>query len=320
MSTTLRFELPLPVLGGWRYGNTGVEGVWQFTSANPGPTVMVSALLHGNELCGAWAVCDALQSGLRPRAGSLVFAFCNLDAFDCFDAAAPDASRFVDEDMNRVWGPAVHRLDAGSRERHRARQLAPFVERADLLLDLHSMHEPGAPLLLTGTLQRNVVLARQLRTPEICIVDAGHADGVRMRDHGRFGAAGAQGARSLLVECGWHGALSSRDVARDVLGRFLVLSQAVEPADVPNEWLRPDPGPQRVLEVTHRVVAQSQDLQFAGDWASGECIAEAGTVLGWDGGQAFSTPYDQCTLVMPSLRQLRPGVTVMRLARTQPAC
>jgi predicted deacylase len=175
MSTTLRFELPRPVLGGWRYGNTGVEGVWHFTSANPGPTVMVSALLHGNELCGAWAVCDALQSGLRPRAGSLVFAFCNLDAFDCFDAAAPDASRFVDEDMNRVWGPAVHRLDAGSRERHRARQLAPFVERADLLLDLHSMHEPGAPLLLTGTLQRRrargqvaagrMRLARRLEQP-----------------------------------------------------------------------------------------------------------------------------------------------------------
>jgi hypothetical protein len=31
------------------------------------------------------------------------------------------------------------------------------------------------------------------------------------------------------------------------------------------------------------------------------------------------TPYDDCVVVMPSMRQLRPGVTVVRLGRALPA-
>jgi len=48
-------------------------------------------------------------------------------------------------------------------------------------------------------------------------------------------------------------------------------------------------------------------------------VAEAGTVLGWSDDRSFVTPYPHCTIVMPSLRQLRPGVTVMRLARQSAA-
>ena len=52
----LRFDLPRPDLGDWRAGNTGTEGVWHFDSGRPGRRVMVTALVHGNELCGAWAL------------------------------------------------------------------------------------------------------------------------------------------------------------------------------------------------------------------------------------------------------------------------
>ena len=55
--TALIFELPCPDISAWRAGNTGVEGVWHFDSGLPGRHVMVSALVHGNELCGAWALC-----------------------------------------------------------------------------------------------------------------------------------------------------------------------------------------------------------------------------------------------------------------------
>jgi len=39
------------------------------------------------------------------------------------------------------------------------------------------------------------------------------------------------------------------------------------------------------------------------------------TALAYNDGEPVLTPYDDCVLVMPSLRQLRPGVTVVRLAR-----
>jgi hypothetical protein len=46
-----------------------------------------------------------------------------------------------------------------------------------------------------------------------------------------------------------------------------------------------------------------------------ETLAKAGDLIGWVDGQPIMAPYDNCTLIMPSLRQLRPGVTVVRLAK-----
>jgi len=60
------WRLPAPELGAWRAGNTDTEGVWRFDSGTPGRHVMISALVHGNELCGAWALLGLLQAGVRP--------------------------------------------------------------------------------------------------------------------------------------------------------------------------------------------------------------------------------------------------------------
>ncbi|HCQ50421.1 succinylglutamate desuccinylase/aspartoacylase family protein [Achromobacter sp. ES-001] len=310
----MQFQLPVPDLAAERAGNTDTPGVWHFDSGVPGRALMVSALVHGNELCGAWALKDLLAAGVKPRRGSLTLAFCNLDAFDRFDLAKHDASRFVTEDMNRVW--SAERLDnPTTADRQRGAALRPWVQRADWLLDLHSMHEPGAPLLLTGVLPRNIALARRLKAPQHVIVDAGHKDGVRMRDFAQFGDAARDDACALLIECGFHGELASRDVARDMVARMLVESGVVDAADVPAGWLLPDPDTQRVLEVTDAVVAPSMDVTFAQPWTGLETLAQAGSVIGWADGQPIVTPYDNCTLIMPSLRQLKPGVTVVRLAR-----
>jgi len=330
----MQFQLSAPDLSAERAGNTSTPGVWHFDSGAPGRALLVTALVHGNELCGAWALKDLLASGLRPRRGSLTLAFCNLAAFDRFDPARHDASRFVDEDLNRVWS-APRLDDAATCERRRGAALRPWVERADWLLDLHSMHEPGAPLLLTGVLPRNIALARRLGAPRHVIVDAGHKDGVRMRDYGRFGDPAQADARALLIECGFHGDPATRLVARDMVARMLAESAVVDAADLPAGWLLPgaqsnkgnkvsdtcrdtscdDAGLQRVLEVTDAVVAPSMNLRFAQPWQGLETLARAGSLIGWADDAPIVTPYDNCTLVMPSLRQLKPGVTVVRLAR-----
>ena len=314
---TLDFRLPAPDLGAWRAGNTGTEGVWHFDSGQPGRHVMVSALVHGNELCGAWALTGLLASGLRPEQGTLTLAFCNLDAFDRFDPGQHDASRFTDEDLNRQW--LDERIDAAdTRERRRAAALRPFVARADWLLDIHSMHEPSAPLLLTGIQPRNLELARAMRSPEYIVIDAGHKDGVRMRDYGRFGALADNGTRSLLVECGFHGDPASRAVAQDQCVRFLEQSGAVGASALAQRlpgWRLPDAPRQWALEVTGPVVATSSAFRFAAPYTGLERFEKAGTVIGWNDGVPVATPYDDCVLVMPSVRQARAGVTVVRYAR-----
>ena len=317
LSTSL-FQLPAPDLDAWRAGNTGVEGVWHFETAVPGRHVMISALVHGNEVCGAWALKGLLEAGVRPQCGELTLAFCNLEAFERFDPADHDASRFVDEDLNPQWSP--ERLEAGTtRERRRAAALQPYVTQADWLLDLHSMHEPSAPLTLTGTQPRNLLLAQAMRSPEHVVIDAGHKDGVRMRDFGRFGAPDAQSdARALLVECGFHGDPASRTVAQDQCARFLRAAGTLDDAAIAQQlpgWLQPDAPRQWALDVTGPVVARSEDFRFAQPFTGLEVIERAGTVIGWNEGEPVTTPYDDCVLVMPSTRQAKPGVTVVRYAR-----
>lgn len=318
------FQLAVPDLAAWRAGNTGVEGVWHFDSGRAGRSVMISALVHGNELCGAWALKGLLETGLRPQRGQLTLALCNLAAFDRFDPADHDGSRFVDEDMNRQWHAG--RMASGSTlERRRAAQLRPFVEQADWLLDLHSMHEDAAPLLLAGMQPRNLELARRLRRPEHVVVDAGHQDGVRMRDFGRFGEMDPQGeaaaTRSLLLECGFHGDPGSRVVAEDMCARFLLAAGCLDAASVQRAlpgWLQSDAPRQWVLEVTGPVVARSDRFRFTHAFRGLELIEHAGTVIGWNDIEPVITPYDDCVLVMPSVRQARAGVTVVRFARRRP--
>lgn len=317
----LPFVLPVPALGAWRSGNTGVEGVWRFEAPTPGRDVLVTALVHGNELCGAWALLAALQAGLRPRRGALTLAFCNLEAFDRFDRADPAASRCVEQDLNRVWGEMAWRIaGVSTREHRRALDLLPFVESAEWLLDLHSMGQAGPPLVLTGLQARHIALAREIAAPGLVVADAGHAEGRRLRDHGRFAQDHDDGTRSLLIECGFHGEVAARDVAIDMFCRFLLAAGTVDAGDVPAGWLRPLPGSQQVLEVTDAVTAAAgEPPRFATAWRTGQRIAEAGTLLGWNGGEPFHTPYADCTLIMPSVQRARPGLTIVRLARDVPA-
>lgn len=59
-------EITPPDLSPYRAGNTGVEYVHVLESGRPGPSVMVQALTHGNEFCGAIALDFLLKEGIRP--------------------------------------------------------------------------------------------------------------------------------------------------------------------------------------------------------------------------------------------------------------
>lgn len=308
-------EFDFPDIRPYAEGNTGIPYVFTFDSGIPGKHVMITSLTHGNEVSGAVAVKAMLDAGLRPRRGRLTLAFGNVDAYHSFDPARPDASRFVDQDMNRVWQAAtLDDFSLDSSELRRARALRPVVDSADCLLDLHSMHERSAPLTVCGPLDKGVEMALAMGTPTHIISDAGHPEGCRLRDYGGFGDP-ASPKNALLIETGQHWEHGALAVARDYCMRFLLLCGAIDADQVPDGWLRPLPGPQRVIRVTAPVVASGPDFRFAGDYTGLETFAEAGSLIGWDQGVPVRTPYADCVLVMPSLRQVRPGVTVVRFGR-----
>lgn len=310
-------EIAFPDISPHAEGNTGIAYVHSFDSGMPGPHVMINALTHGNEVCGAIVVDELLRSGLRPRRGKLTLAFANVDAYARFDPDRPDAARFVDQDFNRVWTAAV--LDDPSRtfsELARAREMRPVIDTVDALLDLHSMHEKSAPLIVSGPLEKGVALAVRLGAPSTVISDEGHPEGRRMRDYEGFGREDSA-KNALLIECGQHWEKSAVTVARDCTARFLLLAGIVDEGDLPSDWTVPLPTTIHVVRVTEPVVAKSLDFRFAGPYTGLEIFETAGSVIGWSDGEPVVTPYDDCMLVMPSLRQLRPGVTVVRLGRVE---
>ena len=317
--------LQAPDITRWRAGNTGTEYVWSFDSGRRGPHVMVQALTHGNELCGAMALDWLLQQPveLHPARGRLTLAFANVDAFYRWNPQDPDRSRFVDEDLNRVWADDVLLGPRDSAELRRARALRPFVDAADFLLDIHSMQTPCEPLMVCGATglggDKGAAYARKLKVPELLLIDTGHPAGLRMIERGHFG--NPRDARTaVLMECGQHGEQAAARVAMDTMLRFLQFSGAASAEFVAPHLaqmgLKP-PRRQRTLRVTEAVVATSLAFRFEREFKALEVIAKAGDPIAHDGARTVCAPYDNTVLVMPSIAHLHVGATRVRLGRME---
>jgi predicted deacylase len=168
-------ELTAPDISPYRAGNTGVEYVTTFTASEPGPHVAVMGLTHGNEICGAIAIDSLFRADIRPRRGRLTLGFNNVAAYREFDPRYPIASRYIDEDFNRLWSPATLDGPRRSAELERARAVRPIVDAADYLLDLHSMQYTTAPLMLAGVFDKSRALARQIGILVLSMRESRHA-------------------------------------------------------------------------------------------------------------------------------------------------
>ncbi len=320
MSETFPIELTPPDIGGYRTGNAGVDYVHVLDSGRPGPNVMVQALTHGNEFCGAIALDWLLRERVAPACGRLTLAFANVEAYARFDFDNPNASRYLDEDYNRVWADAALAGPRDSIELRRARQLQPFVDAADFLLDLHSMHEPCRPIMVCGTVEKNAEFARAIGVPADLLLDTGHPAGLRMIERGGFGDP-ASPKRAVLIECGQHWEKAAADVAIDTLLRFLRTTGVVETAWVTPRLQLPPPDAQKLVRVTEPVVARSMNFRFLVPLEGLGVIEKAGTPIAEDSDPdtgeriVWTAPYDNTVLVMPSMQHLRPGNTQVRLGR-----
>jgi predicted deacylase len=310
-------ELEAPDIEAHRRSATGADFVHTFEGPAPGPHALVVALTHGNEICGAIALDRWLRSGARPARGTLTVAFANVEAYRRFDPKRPHATRFLDEDMNRVWTPEALDGPRRSIEIDRARALRPFVDAADFLLDLHSMLEPSPPVMICGPLDKGIAFARQVGIPEHIVSDAGHANGTRMRDYGGFGDPSSP-KNALLVECGQHWERASERVAWQALWRFLRALGMAEPAAAAREIGSEPPPVQKVIRVTEAVVANSPAFRFARDFGGLEIVPRRGDIIAWDGENPVRAPYDNCVLVMPVPRNVKTGLTAVRLGRVEP--
>lgn len=299
-------NLAAPDIRRWLQGNAGVPGVWSFAAEAPGPHLAIVAVVHGNEIAGAVVLDRLLQAGLRPLRGRLSLVFGNIDAYQRFDPADPTASRFLEEDLNRIWDPAVLDGPRRSAELRRARALRPVIDTVDVLVDLHSMLWPSDPVILGGRTEKGGRLGLSIGVPGLTVLDEGHASGERLVDYAGF-ADPASPRVAVLVEGGPHWepatvALMERSVAHAM--QHLGLAEAAPSATTPA----------RLARVTRTVTATTDRFAFLRDFRGGEVIRERNSLIALDGEAEIRTPHADCLLVMPTPHP-PPGHTAVRLAR-----
>lgn len=297
-------------LSPYRAGNTGIDYVHRFESGRLGPHVMVNALTHGNEFCGMMAVCHLLDSGVRPKVGTLTLSFANVAAYETFDAAKPFDSRLITHNLNRIWSSSWLDGTEDSVELRRAREMRPAVAAADHILDIHSTSQDVVPFWVYPAFERNAAVARALARPQVHLVmPAGLGSGTPLVQHGGHGREDGPGA-ALVVECGQHFKRSSAGLAIDVATRFLAHFGLVDPAAE-----RPA-APARRFELLRTHVIRHECFAFARPVIGFETFAE-GELIATDGELEIRAPCDDCTIFMPA-RQVIVGREGVYLTRPMP--
>ena len=310
-------ETKAPDIVPYRKGNTGVDYVTTLDSGRDGPHVLVVAVTHGNEICGAITLDFLFRENIRPTRGKLTLAFSNHAAYHNFDPDNPNDSRQVEEDLNRVWAEDDLNGDRDTPDIRRARELRPIVEQADFMLDIHSMYFPIAPLMIAGPTDKSREMSRDVGFPAYVISDFGHKQGRRMRDYGDFSDPNSPKA-ALLVECGQHWAAACAAVSTETTVRFLENLDVVD-ADWAKAQLPAEPtAAQKFVKVTEAVTIKTNAFKFVEPYQGYEVIAKGGTAIAHDGDEPVLTPYDDCVLVMPTHRLIA-GRSAVRLGHyTEP--
>jgi predicted deacylase len=300
-------------LSGLRRGNVGIDYVHRFATREPGPHVVLNALIHGNEFCGMTALTWLLDQKVRPVRGTLTLCFSNIAAYERFDPQRPLDSRFVDRDLNRVWTADVLDGDDRSVEARRARELRPVFAAADALLDIHSTTFAVRPMLVYTKLDKMRRLATAIGAPATHIVSPGgrHQGGLLIE----FGALGDPAAANtaIVVECGPHFARSSGETAIESTLRFLDHCRVLEPGLAAAHIKSSAPEPSSIYEISEVFICRGGQAAFVRPLEGFEEF-RAGELIGNDGEREIRAPYDRCAVLMPKA-YLVPGGEMVTLAR-----
>lgn len=296
---TVELEVLPRDLSAYRAGNTGIDYVHRFESGRPGPRVLINALTHGNELCGAEAAVHLLETGVRPRIGSLTVAFANVAAYASFDPARPFESRQLVHNYNRIWSDDWLDGPEDSPELRRARELRPVVETADHILDLHSTSQDVEPFWVYPAFARNEALALAIGQPSVHLtMPDGLGSGTPLIQHGRHGRPDSAGCAAVVAECGGHFRRASTDLAievtLDLLGHLGLIERAL-PATA-------ERAPQRRYALLQTYVVRTSEFRFVRPLRGFETF-QAGEPIGFDGDAELRAP-EACTVLMPTRRAI----------------
>ncbi|MDQ5971471.1 MAG: hypothetical protein QG566_417 [Patescibacteria group bacterium] len=179
------------------------------TGKNPGPTSIVMAGNHGNEICGIVAL-QQLLPYLTIEAGTVIFILGNIQAIK-------ENKRFIDFNLNRLFSDILlySKEIKKSYEYKRAQILKKVFDLGDALLDIHSTLNPSTPFIICEDNAKEIVSKFPARFERIVYgfdpLEPGASDGY-MLSKGKIG---------ICIECGQHNDPMSIEIAKKSIYAFL---------------------------------------------------------------------------------------------------
>ncbi len=229
-----------------------------YSAVEPGPRLIVTGAVHGNETCGTLAITRVIG---EIDAGSLTLARGSITFVPVTNPLAyAKGERAGDRNLNRNLGPIAQPKDFEDRV---ANWLCPLLARHEVLLDLHSTRAATEPFAMLGPKDNEGpiepfkhfaaerALAKRLGVKRFVEGWLGtYAKGVERRVKEGLGSAlntdarygvgtteymRSQGGYAITLECGQHADASSPEVAyraiRNTLA-FLGITGDAAPAPV----------------------------------------------------------------------------------------
>lgn len=102
---------------------------------------MLTGGVHGNEPCGVSAI-EKLRDLLEQRQLTLQHGSVTLIP-TCNPRAYAQSVRYIETNLGRVFD-----TDGDSYEERLAAQIKPYIEAADMVVDIHSLSAAGEPFVL----------------------------------------------------------------------------------------------------------------------------------------------------------------------------
>ncbi|MDJ0580115.1 succinylglutamate desuccinylase/aspartoacylase family protein [Crocosphaera sp.] len=253
-----------------------------------GATVCLVAGVHGNELCGLQAI-KTFENQLLTCSplvkGRLITIIANCQAIQ-------HQKRFIDYDLNRSFGNSK----SFGHELSLAKELTPFLQDVDYLIDLHSTSAPTNPFC-AGTLTEEHLKLFSMTGIQFYTcgweIHRGHT--MLIDEVDRSGGIG------IIVECGQHDADNTNRVAYDVIVsvldklKMLKLTKSSLQNSTSNT----------VVKIKKIIKSQTHNFYFIRHFENFVSIAE-NEIVAYDGDTAIRFPYGYL-MVMPTHGRLKQG-------------
>ncbi len=273
------------------------NGIWKLRGHADGPVVCLLGGTHGNELTGIELVrrlVSRAEAGtFTLQTGTLYLILGNLKAIERNTRGSDDHL-----DLNRRFTQdLLTRPSDGTYEHERACELAPILAQADISIDIHATNKPSVPMICAATTPRHLELFQWFDCPSV-LSDPNFVLGGEQVTTDEY--VDAHGGIGMCYESGQVTDLSRVDHV------MMSVTNVLRAQGIVQDGIEPSPryGEKEFYALERAVRLTSKGFRFAeGRGLQSFEPFSAGEVIGYEGDQPITAPYDG-VLMFPKVPEL----------------